>query len=167
MQLLNIYNLTGRFRQAIIVQIKFYLKFLIRNKRHLNCALYGNPKKMKITGIKKKHHVYADYSYVPMVLAAPAIAGFEDNKPAALICRSFALSALAYSLCTKAKWGVLKIIPYKIHAGLDVAAGVLALAATATPQIRDVKRARTTFVLMGVTGIVVGALSLLGAMKER
>jgi hypothetical protein len=48
---------------------------------------------MKITGINKKKHVYADYSYVPAVLAAPALAGFEENKPAALICRSFALTA--------------------------------------------------------------------------
>jgi hypothetical protein len=122
---------------------------------------------MKIAGINKKRHVYADYSYVPAVLAAPALAGFEENKPAALICRSFALTALACSLCTKAKWGVLKIIPYPLHAGLDLASGVLALGVSRIPSIQKDKPARSTFIAMGLTGLVVGTLSLIGASKKN
>jgi hypothetical protein len=121
---------------------------------------------MKIKGIRKKPHVYADYTYVPLVLAAPALAGFEGNKAASLVCRSFALTALGYSLCTKAPWGVLKIIPYPVHAGLDLASGILALAVSALPQIKKDKNARNTFIAMGVTGLLVGTLSLLGARKR-
>ena len=121
---------------------------------------------MKITGIKKKHHVFADYSYVPLVLAAPAIAGFENNKSAALTCRAFAVTALGYSLCTKAKWGVFKIIPYNVHAVLDIASGALALAISAVPNVRKDTNARNTFLLMGITGLVVGTLSLIGAKKR-
>ncbi|GGH08904.1 hypothetical protein [Mucilaginibacter phyllosphaerae] len=98
---------------------------------------------MKVTGIKKKQHVFADYSYVPLVLAAPKIAGFKHNLPAAVVCRSFALTALAYSLCTKASWGVIKLIPYKVHAGLDVASGILAFAAGAMPGIRMINLPET------------------------
>ncbi len=122
---------------------------------------------MKFPTIPKKQHVYADYSYVPLVLAAPAIAGFEHHKPAAIVCRAFAISALGYSLCTKAKWGVLKLIPYKTHAALDLASGVLALAVTAIPAIRREKAARNTFVMMGIAGLVVGTLSLFGAQKNK
>ncbi len=122
---------------------------------------------MKITGIHKKRHVYADYGYVPLVLAAPFLAGFENNKEAAIICRAFAISALGYSLCTKAKWGVLKLIPYKTHAALDLASGLLALTMTALPAVRKEKAARNTFIAMCITGVAVGTLSLIGASKKK
>jgi hypothetical protein len=120
---------------------------------------------MKITGIKRNEHGLADLSYVPLVFAAPKLAGFENNKEAALICRAFSVSALAYSLCTDAKWGAIKLIPYKVHAGLDVASGVLAFGASLIPQIAKNKAARNTFIVMGLTGLLVGTLSLIGAKR--
>lgn len=120
---------------------------------------------MEITGIKKKHHVYADYSYVPLVLAAPVLTGFSNNKPAAYACKAFAVSALGYSLCTRAKWGVWKWIPYRVHAALDLASGVLALAVSQAPSIRKDKPARLTFLAMGLTGLIVGSLSLIAAKR--
>jgi hypothetical protein len=120
-----------------------------------------------IKGITKKKHFYADYSYVPLVLAAPTIADFEDDKLAAGICRAFAVKALGVSLLTDAKWGCIKLIPYKVHAILDVASGVMALAAAATPAISKNKRARNTFILMGITGLVVGGLSIIGAKPKK
>jgi hypothetical protein len=126
------------------------------------------PKPMiMIKGITKKQHVYADYSYVPLVLAAPTIADFEDDKLAAGVCRAFAVKALAISLLTDAKWGCVRLIPYKTHAILDVASGVMALAAAATPAISKNKRARNTFILMGITGLVVGGLSIIGANHKK
>lgn len=120
---------------------------------------------MNNLGIRKKHHYLADYSYVPVVLAAPVLGCFEQNRLAANVCRTFAVAALAVSLCTKAKWGVWKIIPYKLHAGIDIASGVLALAACTIPAIRKDKAAKNTFILMGLTGLLVGGLSFLGAKK--
>jgi hypothetical protein len=120
---------------------------------------------MKITGITCNQHGFADYSYVPLVLAAPTLAGFENNKQAAIICRAFGVSALAYSLCTDAKWGVIKLIPYKVHAGLDIASGVLAFGAAMLPQVNKNKAAKNTFIAMGITGLIVGALSLIGAKR--
>lgn len=120
---------------------------------------------MKITGIKRDEHGLADFSYVPLVFAAPNIAGFENNKQAALMCRAFSISALAYSLCTDAKWGAIKLIPYKVHAGLDVASGILAFGAAMLPKINQDKAARNTFIVMGLTGLIVGTLSLIGAKR--
>ena len=121
---------------------------------------------MKITGIKRNEHGLADFSYVPLVFAAPNITGFENNKQATLICRAFSVSALAYSLCTDAKWGVIKLIPYKVHAGLDVASGILAFGAAMLPKINQDKAARNTFIVMGLTGLIVGTLSLIGAKRK-
>ncbi|MDN3551206.1 hypothetical protein [Mucilaginibacter aquaedulcis] len=118
---------------------------------------------MHFKGIPQKQHVYADYSYVPLVLAAPVLAGFRDNKPAAYLCQGFALSALSYSLCTKAEWGIWKLIPYRIHASLDLASGVLALAVSQVPAIKKDKPAMLTFWAMGLTGLIVGSLSLIAA----
>lgn len=122
---------------------------------------------MKIKGIKRNEHGLADFAYVPLVFAAPKLAGFEKNKEATLLCRAFSVSALAYSLCTDAKWGAIKLIPYKVHAGLDVASGVLALGAVLMPQIAKNKAARNTFIAMGLTGLIVGTLSLIGAKSKR
>lgn len=116
-----------------------------------------------ITGIKKNEHGFADYSYVPLVVMAPKMVGFEDNKKAATICRAFGIAALGYSLFTKAKWGVVKVIPYKTHAAIDVASGVAALAVSQSSVVANDKHAGTTFKLMGVVGITVGILSIIGA----
>ncbi|MDB5019080.1 MAG: hypothetical protein JWQ28_207 [Pedobacter sp.] len=120
-----------------------------------------------IKGITKKEHVYADYSYVPAVFLAPKLAHFEDDKVAATVCRAFAGTALAISLLTDAKWGCVKLLPYKVHAILDVSSGVLALAAAATPPICENKNARTTFIVMGIVGLVVGTLSVVGAKNSK
>ena len=122
---------------------------------------------MKISGIEKKHHVYADLSYVSLVLASPAMAGFKDNDQATALCQVFAYSALSYTLCTKARWGVLKWIPYRAHVGLDLAAGLAALAVSTIPRVRKDKAARLTFIAMGLTGLIVGTLSLIGSAKKN
>ncbi len=118
---------------------------------------------MKITGIKKNEHGFADYTYVPAVMAAPYVAGFTNNKTAANLCKAFSLTVLGYSLFTDANWGAVKIIPYKVHAALDLSVGILSFAATGLPTVAKDRKARNTFIAMGITGLVVGALSLIGA----
>lgn len=119
-----------------------------------------------IAGIKKEQHAIADYAYVPLVLAAPNLAGFKNEETAAVLVRAMAATALTYSLLTDMKGGVVKLIPYKAHLVLDLASGVLALAAPWAFGFKKNKRARNTLLAMGVTGLVVGALSLVGASKK-
>lgn len=119
-----------------------------------------------ITGIKKEQHVFADYSYVPLVFAAPKLVGFSNNNTAATVCRAMSLAALGYSLLTNAKWGAYKLIPYKTHAMLDFASGVASLAIPWVFKFSKNKKARNTLLLMGLTGLVVGTLSIIGAKKS-
>ena len=57
------------------------------------------------------------------------------------------------------------MIPYRVHAALDLASGVLALAVSQAPVIRKNKHVMLTFLFMGLTGIIVGSLSLIAAKK--
>lgn len=119
-----------------------------------------------ITGIKKDQHVFTDYSYIPLVLAAPKLVGFGQDKTAATVCRAMSLTVLGYSLLTDAKWGAYKLIPYKTHAALDFASGAVSLAAPWIFKFSKNKKARNTLLVMGLTGLVVGALSVIGAKKS-
>ena len=118
-----------------------------------------------IQGITKDMHVYADYSYIPLVLLAPKLMGFEEDRTSAIVCRSFALAELGTSLLTDAKWGALRCMPYKTHAIIDFASGVLALGAAAMKPMCENKPARNTLIAMGITGLLVGALSIIGAKR--
>ena len=116
-------------------------------------------------GIKKNKHGILDYIYVPLVFAAPRMAGFENDKQACGICYAFSTAVLSYTLLTDAKWGLVKLIPYKTHLAIDIASGVAALAVAATYE-RSNQKIRTTFLLMGLTAIVAGTLSIIGAKNS-
>ncbi len=117
-----------------------------------------------IKGITKDKHWFIDYSYVPLVFAVPKMVGFEEDKWASKVCYVLSSTVLGYSVLTDAKWGVVKLIPYKTHAALDFSVGVVALTATLLRKTSN-KKARNTLLMMGITGIVVGTLSLIGAKK--
>jgi hypothetical protein len=97
-----------------------------------------------ITGIRKESHGFTDYSYIPLVLAAPKLVGFSDDKTAATVCRAMGVTVLGYNLLTDAKWGAWKAIPYKPHAALDFASGVVALAAPWVFTFSGNKKGRNT-----------------------
>jgi hypothetical protein len=69
--------------------------------------------------IIKKELIEANYRYAPLARAASFIANIKHTKKHAIICNAFPFSVLSYSLCTKAKAGVLKLIPHKIILGLN------------------------------------------------
>ena len=117
--------------------------------------------------IPRPYHWPTDYSYVPLVLTAPETVGFTDEKTAAALCRAFSGTILVSSVFTRAEWGAVRVIPYKAHVALDFGAGVLALAAPWLFGFARHRRARNTFLAMGVTGVAVGLLSgVFGGAKE-
>jgi len=118
-----------------------------------------------IKGITKEQHWITDYSYVPLVMAAPKLIGFDDEEKVARLCYAVSSATLMYSLLTDAKWGAIPLIPYKTHAALDLAQGALALTAASTLKIKN-KKARNTLIAMGLTGITVGILSLISAKNK-
>ena len=122
--------------------------------------------KKTMNGIPKEYHGAADFAYVPAVWMAPKLAGFEEEQTAATICRVFSTVDLAYTLCTDARWGIVKAIPYKTHAALDVLAGLAAFPIPWIINKSENKAVRNTFLAMGVIGVVVGTLSLIGGGFE-
>lgn len=118
-----------------------------------------------IKGITKEQHWITDYSYVPLVMAAPQLIGFEDEEKVTYMCYALSSTVLIYSLLTDAKWGAVKLIPYKTHAALDLVQGAIALTAASTLKIKN-KKARNTLIAMGLTGLTVGILSLIGAKDK-
>lgn len=117
--------------------------------------------------IPRRYHWPTDYSYVPTVAAAPDLFGFAQNKKAARICRVFSSSILASSLFTRAEWGLIKVLPYKAHVALDFGAGVAALVMPWAAGFANDRRARNTFLVMGIVGITVGLLSGLFSGPEE
>ncbi|MGV3540373.1 MAG: hypothetical protein ACO1OQ_11210 [Rufibacter sp.] len=104
-------------------------------------------------------HGIAEVGYIPAVASAPESVGFTEEETATTLCRAISGMALVSALVTKAEWGAVKVMPYKLHLGIDFATSVFALAAPWLFGFAGNEKARNTFLAMGVTGLVVGALS--------
>ncbi|HEU4471660.1 MAG TPA: hypothetical protein VFR58_11285 [Flavisolibacter sp.] len=119
-----------------------------------------------IKGITKDKHFITDYSYAPLAWMAPKIGRFEDVKWASNLCRALSLGAVGYSLLTDAKWGAVKLIPYKTHTAIDIGVGVFTIAAPWVFKVANKPRARNTLLIMGLTSVVVGILSWIGSKNS-
>jgi len=109
--------------------------------------------------ISRVQHGFTDYSYIPLVAAAPHLLGFTDQKTATTLSYVLSSNVLASSLLTRAEWGVFKVMPYKAHLVLDVANGLAALSAPWLFGFAKNKKARTAFVVAGIFGVLAGLLS--------
>jgi len=104
-------------------------------------------------------HGIADYKYAALVSAAPKLLGFEDEKAAKLLCYGLGSGALLYSLFTRYELGVFRLMSFKTHLKLDVAANVFALAAPWMLGFSDNKRACNTCLVAATTGLVISAFT--------
>ena len=104
-------------------------------------------------------HGLAEAGYIPAVASAPESVGFTEQETATTLCRAIGGMALVSALVTKAEWGVVQAVPYKVHLGIDAATSLFALAAPWLFGFSRHEKARNTFLAMGMTGLVVGALS--------
>ena len=109
--------------------------------------------------ITRVQHGIADYSYIPLVAIAPEIFDFKDEKVAKLLCRLQSGGTLLYSVFTKAEWGLFRKIPYKTHLAIDFSVGLLSLGTPWLLGFSKNRKARNTFLALGVTGILVSLLS--------
>lgn len=116
--------------------------------------------------ISRKQHGFTDYSYIPLALAMPKLAGFEDEEKAVTLTRVLAGGILMSSLFTRAEWGLFKTMPYKAHLVLDVANGALAASAPWLFGFAKNKAARSSFLVLGLFGILAGTLSRPEEMPE-
>jgi hypothetical protein len=109
--------------------------------------------------IPRVAHGIGDYATVPLVAAAPALAGFTGDRTATRLALGLAGGILVQALTTKAEWGAVRAVPYRTHLRTDMALG---LAATAAPWLLGFSRdaaARNTFLALGAGLFAAGLLS--------
>lgn len=109
--------------------------------------------------ISRRQHAFTDYSYVPLVASAPDLVGFRDEKAATTLCHVLSSTVLISSLFTRAEWGPIRIMPYKAHLAIDTMGGLTALTAPWLFGFAKNRKARNTFLAMGVFGLIAGLLS--------
>lgn len=76
-----------------------------------------------------KTHNILDYVGGLLLILMPAIAGFADIDAARNVYVLGGIALIAYSLCTKYEIALWRQIPLGVHMVLDVALGVLVMAA--------------------------------------
>lgn len=109
--------------------------------------------------ITRQMHGFTDYAYLILAAAAPDLVGFERDEKAALLAKIMSSAVAGSSFFTRAEWGFYRIIPFKAHLMLDVAAGVFAASAPWLFGFSRNKSARNTFLAMGAFGIMAGLLT--------
>ena len=73
--------------------------------------------------IDKKNHGYADYIMGLLLIAAAYLLNFQSESLPNKVLFAVGASGLIYSILTKYKLGVIKIIPINIHLMLDTISG--------------------------------------------
>jgi hypothetical protein len=114
--------------------------------------------------ISKNIHGLIDYSYALIVPLLPEIIGFKRQKSAGLLCRSLGAGALVYTMLTKARWGLIPLLPFKKHLLIDFSVSWLAMTAPWLLGLSKKRAATTTLVITGAVGL---AASLLTEPLER
>jgi len=109
--------------------------------------------------ISKDLHGFIDYGYALVVPMLPEIAGFEKVVNAKVICRGLGAGALSYTLLTKAKWGLIRLLPFKAHLAIDFSVSCLAIATPWLFGFSDNKAARNALIATGVIGLAAALLT--------
>ena len=109
--------------------------------------------------ITRTVHGIADYSYAAVATAAPKLIGFENNQAAKLFCYGLGGGALLYSIFTRYELGLVRIMPFKTHLAIDLAANLFALAAPWVLGFSKNTRACNTCLVFGATGLVLTAFT--------
>lgn len=78
--------------------------------------------------ITSKTHAAIDYVVGILLILAPYLLGFANGGPAHLVPVVLGAGTIVYSLMTRYELSIAKLIPYKVHLGVDAIAGALLLA---------------------------------------
>lgn len=109
--------------------------------------------------IPRQLHGVGDYATVPLLAAAPAVAGFWDNPTARGLALGLAGGLLVQALTTKAEWGAVGMVPYRTHLRTDMALGAATVAAPWLFGFSRDANARNTFLAVGAGLFLAGLLS--------
>jgi hypothetical protein len=77
--------------------------------------------------IPSRIHGVLDYLVGALLIFAPQFFDFDPIPAARNICIALGAGAILYSLLTAYELGAFKLIPFRVHLGLDIASGLLLL----------------------------------------
>ena len=106
-------------------------------------------------------HGILDYIVGVALIMAPSIFGFSElGGPAVLLPRVLGAAAILFSVLTNYEWGVVKVIPMRVHLIVDFLSGTLLAASPWLFGFADEPRnVWAPHVVMGVMEIVVVLMS--------
>lgn len=107
--------------------------------------------------ISPRVHGILDYATVVVFLNAPMVLGFT-RTPSAVLYWLAGVHLLMTGL-TNFPYGVFKVIPFRIHGGIDALAGVFLLAAPWIFGFASEDGARNFFLVLGVLGFIIAGLT--------
>ena len=107
--------------------------------------------------IPTRVHGMIDYIVGVLLIAAPWLFGFADNRPAMMVPVVLGAGTIVYSLITAYELGAVRILPMSAHLVIDLLAGVLLLASPWMFNFAD--RIRWPHVTVGIMEIVVVLIS--------
>ena len=107
--------------------------------------------------INPRIHGIIDYVIVAVLALAPSVFGFGGI--AAALCYIIAVAQLGMSLLTAYPLGAAKVIPFPVHGGIELGAGVLAIVAPWLFRFSNVPAARNFFLVVGIAVAVVWGLT--------
>lgn len=116
--------------------------------------------------ISRQQHAVPEFSIITALAAAPAVAGFTQDKTASTLSYAMSGTALLSALFTRAEWGAVKLLPYKAHLAIDAVSGVAAVSAPWLFGFARNTRARNAFLAIGAMGLIATLLSRPEEMPE-
>ena len=108
--------------------------------------------------VNSRAHGVIDYVVGVALIIAPYLFGFADDEPARNAAWIVGGGSLLSSLFTAYELSIAKIIPYRVHLGLDVAAGIFLAASPWLMNFAD---------RIVVPHLVVGLLEIGVALMSR
>lgn len=79
-------------------------------------------------------HALMDYLLGTLLLVSPWIFGFSHEGDPSLVMMGMGIALVLYGIMTDYEFGLIAIIPFEVHLGLDIAFGVFLIA---SPWIFD------------------------------
>jgi SPW repeat-containing protein len=107
--------------------------------------------------INSRVHGAIDYVVGILLILAPYLLGFADGSAAQLVPQILGALVLVMSLLTAYEFSLAKVIPYRIHLGVDVVQALLLIASPWLFGFAD--RIWWPHVVVGILEVVVVALS--------
>ncbi|EYF00929.1 SPW repeat domain-containing protein [Chondromyces apiculatus] len=98
--------------------------------------------------LNSRIHGYIDYAIVALLVLAPSLFGFAGLP--ATICYILAVVQLGMSLLTAYPLGVVKAIPFPIHGGIELGAGLFLIASPWLFNFAHIASAQIFFIIAGV-----------------